>query len=113
MVCYVLCGVLRHPVDGRVRLAFAARCGKDWRGHASWFQTNGGCACRAGVYNWNFVFGIEQIVEWCRAHGVKVMFTFLDNWSPVDSKTAVRSEPLAGILMMCSAGAVYCLCCPF
>ncbi len=37
------------------------------------------------------MYGIEQIVEWCRAHGVKVMFTFLDNWSPVDSKTAVRS----------------------
>lgn len=43
-----------------------------------------------GTYNWDFVFGLEQIVEWCRAHGVKVMFTVLDNWSPVDSKTAVR-----------------------
>ncbi len=34
--------------------------------------------------------GIETIVNWCRAHGVKVMFTFLDNWSPVDSISAVR-----------------------
>ena len=42
------------------------------------------------MYNWDFVFGLEQIVEWCRAHGVKVLFTILDNWSPVDSKTAVR-----------------------
>ena len=63
---------------------------------------NAAFACHAGVYNWNFVFGIEQIVEWCRAHGVKVMFTFLDNWSPVDSKTAVRSFcALAGFLMTC------------
>ena len=45
--------------------------------------------CCAGVYDWNFIFGLEQIVEWCKAHGVKVMFTVLDNWSPVDSKTAV------------------------
>ena len=45
----------------------------------------------AGVYNWDFVFGLEQIVEWCRAHGVKVLFTILDNWSPVDSKTSVRA----------------------
>ena len=53
-----------------------------------------------GSYNWNFVYGIEQIVEWCRAHGVKVMFTFLDNWSPVDSKTAVRhSTPSLALSM--------------
>ena len=44
----------------------------------------------AGEYNWDFVFGLEQIVQWCKAHGVKVLFTVLDNWSPVDSKTAVR-----------------------
>ena len=43
-----------------------------------------------GVYNWDFVHGIETIVNWCRAHGVKVMFTVLDNWSTVDSKSAVR-----------------------
>ena len=46
--------------------------------------------CVTGVYNYNFVSGIETIVNWCRAHGVKVMFTFLDNWSPVDSISAVR-----------------------
>ena len=42
------------------------------------------------MYNWDFVLGIETIVNWCRAHGVKIMFTFLDNWSTVDSKSAVR-----------------------
>ncbi len=47
-------------------------------------------ALSAGVYNWDFVIGIETIVNWCRAHGVKIMFTFLDNWSTVDSKSAVR-----------------------
>ena len=48
----------------------------------------------AGVYNIDFVQGIETIVNWCRAHGVKIMFTFLDNWSTVDSKSAVRWQDM-------------------
>ena len=60
----------------------------------------------AGTYNWDFVFGLEQIVEWCRAHGVKVMFTVLDNWSPVDSKTSVRLPHNFPRVFQCKA-AVY------
>jgi hypothetical protein len=40
--------------------------------------------------NWDAVDGLDKIVGWCRAHGIKIIISFLDNWSPVDSKPAVR-----------------------
>ncbi len=44
----------------------------------------------AGKMNWEAVDGLDKIVGWCRAHGIKIIISFLDNWSPVDSKPAVR-----------------------
>lgn len=44
----------------------------------------------AGKYNWDAVNGLDRIVGWCRAHGIKIIISFLDNWSPVDSKYGVR-----------------------
>lgn len=36
------------------------------------------------------------MVGWSRAHGIKVIISFIDNWAPVDSKMAVRlSSPPA------------------
>lgn len=43
----------------------------------------------AGKYNWDAVDGLDRIVGWCRAHGIKIIISFLDNWSPVDSKYGV------------------------
>jgi hypothetical protein len=43
----------------------------------------------AGKMNWEAVDGLDKIVGWCRAHGIKIIISFLDNWSPVDSKPAV------------------------
>ena len=43
----------------------------------------------AGVYNWDAVTGLDKIVGWCRAHGIKVIISFLDNWSMADSKSSV------------------------
>ncbi len=36
-----------------------------------------------------------QVVGWSRAHGLRVIISFIDNWSPVDSKMAVRHEALS------------------
>ena len=44
--------------------------------------------------NWEAVDGLDKIVGWCRAHGIKIIISFLDNWSPVDSKPAVRCRLL-------------------
>ena len=44
----------------------------------------------AGKYNWDAVNGLEKIVGWCRAYGIKLIVALLDNWSAVDSKMSVR-----------------------
>jgi len=36
-----------------------------------------------------------QVVGWSRAHGLRVIISFIDNWSPVDSKMAVRDSVLS------------------
>ena len=51
----------------------------------------------AGKMNWEAVDGLDKIVGWCRAHGIKIIISFLDNWSPVDSKPAVRCRLLLQI----------------
>mmetsp|Transcript_8368 Transcript_8368/g.25080 ORF Transcript_8368/g.25080 Transcript_8368/m.25080 type:complete len:630 (-) Transcript_8368:2224-4113(-) len=42
-----------------------------------------------GKYNWDAVTGLDKVVGWCRAHGIKVILSFVDNWSFADSKTSL------------------------
>ena len=50
-----------------------------------------------GKYNWDAVNGLEKIVGWCRAYGIKLIIAFIDNWSTVDSKMSVRiAQCMAG-----------------
>lgn len=42
-----------------------------------------------GKYNWKLVDGLDRVIGWCRAHGIKVIISFVDNWSFADSKTSL------------------------